>query len=87
MTANKAGQVTAFSRFPIPYCRDVPLADWPTYLYNRHIGIYAYRASVLTELAASSPSALERLELVHAGVDCLDDVCRVREILNNSVSK
>lgn len=108
VTVNKAGQATAFSRSPIPYCRDVPFADWPTHLYNRHIGIYAYRASVLTELSASSPSALERLEKleqlralwlghsismlnwlesVHAGVDCLDDVCRVRKILNNSVSK
>jgi len=108
VTVNQAGQATAFSRSPIPYCRDVPLADWPTHLYNKHIGIYAYRASVLTELSASSPSALERLEKleqlralwlghsismlnwlesIHAGVDCLDDVYRVRKILNNSVSK
>ena len=62
VTVNKAGQATAFSRSPIPYCRDVPLADWPIHLYNRHIGIYAYKASVLTELAASPTSVLERLE-------------------------
>ena len=105
---NKAGQATAFSRSPIPYCRDVPLADWPIHLYNRHIGIYAYKASVLTELAASPTSVLERLEKleqlralwlgfpismlnwldpIHAGVDCLDDVYRVRKILSNNVGE
>ena len=108
VTVNKAGQATAFSHSPIPYCRDVPLADWPIHLYNRHIGIYAYKASVLTELAASPTSVLERLEKleqlralwlgfpismlnwlepIHAGVDCLDDVNRVRKILNNNVSE
>lgn len=108
VTVNKAGLATAFSRSPIPYCRDLPLADWPTHLYNRHIGIYAYRASVLAELSAGSPSVMERLEKleqlralwlghsismlnwlepVHAGVDCLDDVCRVRNLLNNNMSK
>jgi 3-deoxy-manno-octulosonate cytidylyltransferase (CMP-KDO synthetase) len=108
VTVNKAGQATAFSRSPIPYCRDVPLADWPTHLYNRHIGIYAYKARVLTELSASTPCALEMLEKleqlralwfghsismfnwlgpIHAGVDCLDDVNRVRKVLNNSISE
>ena len=107
VTVNKAGHATAFSRSPIPYCRDVPLADWPIHLYNRHIGIYAYKAKVLTELSASPTSVLERLEKleqlralwlgfpismlnwlepIHAGVDCLDDVYRVRKILNNNVS-
>lgn len=108
VTVNKAGHATAFSRSPIPYCRDVPLADWPIHLYNRHIGIYAYKAKVLTELSASPTSVLERLEKleqlralwlgfpismlnwlepIHAGVDCLDDVNRVRKILNNNVSE
>jgi len=108
VTVNKTGQATAFSRSPIPYCRDVPLADWPIHLYNRHIGVYAYKAKVLTELTASSTSVLERLEKleqlralwlglpismlnwrepIHAGVDCLDDVHRVRKILNNNVSE
>jgi 3-deoxy-manno-octulosonate cytidylyltransferase (CMP-KDO synthetase) len=107
VTVNKAGHATTFSRSPIPYCRDVPLADWPIHLYNRHIGIYAYNAQVLTELSASPTNVLERLEKleqlralwlgfpismlnwlepIHAGVDCLDDVNRVRKILNNNVS-
>lgn len=84
------------------------MADWPIHLYNRHIGIYAYKASVLTELAASPTSVLEGLEkleqlralwlgfpismlnwleLIHVDVDCLDDVNRVRKILNNNVSE
>ena len=62
VTVNKAGQATAFSRSPIPYCRDEPMGDWPIHLYKRHIGIYAYKAKVLAELSASPTSVLERLE-------------------------
>ena len=99
---------------PLPFlalqylCRDVPLDNWPIHLYNRHIGIYAYKASVLIELAASPTSVLERLEKleqlralwlgvpvcmlnwlqpIDAGVDCLEDVNRVRKILNDNVSE
>ena len=32
-------------------------------------------------------SMLNWLEPIHAGVDCLDDVNRVRKILNNNVSE
>ena len=108
VTVNKAGNATAFSRSPIPYCRDLPLAEWPIHLYTRHIGIYAYKAKVLIDLSASPTSILERLEKleqlralwlgysismlkwlepIHAGVDCLDDVNRVRKILINNVSE
>ena len=77
-------------------------------LIVHHIGIYAYKASVLIELAASPTSVLERLEKleqlralwlevpvciinwlesIDAGVDCVEDVNRVRKILNDNVSE
>jgi 3-deoxy-manno-octulosonate cytidylyltransferase (CMP-KDO synthetase) len=59
-----------FSRAPIPYARDAfgssPAAllsalpsDVP---FARHIGLYAYRAGALRQLAAAPQSALERAE-------------------------
>jgi 3-deoxy-manno-octulosonate cytidylyltransferase (CMP-KDO synthetase) len=60
------GYAQYFSRAPIPYARDafarsrseLP-ADLPAL---RHIGIYAYRVSYLTEYANLSPTAAERFE-------------------------
>ena len=45
-----------FSRSPIPYFRN----GEPS--YRKHLGIYAYRASTLAEVAALPPSPLERAE-------------------------
>ena len=52
-----------FSRSPIPFSRGVELSEWtklnPYYL---HIGIYAYRLDVLTEIVKLTPSTLEIAE-------------------------
>ncbi len=50
-----------FSRAPIPCDRDNPpdLASW---LYVRHLGIYAYRGAFLKRYIAESPCALEQTE-------------------------
>lgn len=50
------GRALYFSRSPIPYYRQGPPA------YRKHLGIYAYRASTLAEVAALPPSPLERAE-------------------------
>jgi 3-deoxy-D-manno-octulosonate cytidylyltransferase len=50
------GRALYFSRSPIPYFR----AGAPS--YRKHLGIYAYRASTLAEVAALPPSPLERAE-------------------------
>ena len=50
------GRALYFSRSPIPYFRNGPPA------YRKHLGIYAYRASTLAEVAALPPSPLERAE-------------------------
>jgi 3-deoxy-manno-octulosonate cytidylyltransferase (CMP-KDO synthetase) len=47
-------EAITFSRSPIPFFRDISPTDWSVEYYNRHVGIYAYRASVLKKLASSS---------------------------------
>ena len=47
-----------FSRAPIPYARD----GQSTFLYRRHIGIYAYRASYIAQFSAASICQLEQTE-------------------------
>lgn len=51
-----------FSRSPIPnfyHAGEEPLLKYP---YLRHIGLYAYRASVLRELTRLAPTKLEQIE-------------------------
>jgi 3-deoxy-manno-octulosonate cytidylyltransferase (CMP-KDO synthetase) len=50
------GRALYFSRAPIPYHRQ------GTPAYRKHLGIYAYRAETLAEVAALPPSPLERTE-------------------------
>lgn len=50
------GRALYFSRAPIPYFRQGAPA------YRKHLGIYAYSARTLAEIAALPPSPLERAE-------------------------
>jgi 3-deoxy-manno-octulosonate cytidylyltransferase (CMP-KDO synthetase) len=59
VVVDRGGFAMYFSRAPIPYARD-PRGGWPP-LY-RHIGLYAYRRSVLLVLASLEPTPLERAE-------------------------
>jgi 3-deoxy-D-manno-octulosonate cytidylyltransferase len=52
----KDGRALYFSRAPIPF----PRGGAPA--YRKHLGIYAYRAKTLAELAALPPSPLEKME-------------------------
>ena len=67
----RSGKALLFSRAPIPWCRDVfgspPVASLPTSLprgvpFLRHLGLYAYRGDVLAQLAAASPTLVEKAE-------------------------
>lgn len=52
-----------FSRSVIPYVRGVEQGQWPSSTqYYTHIGMYAYRASVLEQITRLSPSPLELAE-------------------------
>jgi 3-deoxy-D-manno-octulosonate cytidylyltransferase len=50
------GRALYFSRAPIPYPRKGSPA------YRKHLGLYAYRAAALAEIAALEPSPLETIE-------------------------
>lgn len=60
VVADKKGLALYFSRAPIPFQRDVGIAS--TYFAQRHIGIYAYRASFLKAFAKMETCPLEDLE-------------------------
>lgn len=58
-----AGKALYFSRSVIPYLRGAEQQAWQsTHKYLKHIGLYAYRASVLREITDLQPSVLEQAE-------------------------
>ena len=57
------GKALYFSRSPIPYLRNTPVDEWLSKgEFYKHIGLYAYKSSVLKEIALLPPSRLEQLE-------------------------
>ena len=66
MVADDAGRALYFSRAPIPWNRDGAHGDLATQKHYaeamRHIGIYAYRAGTLRQLAGLAPTRLEAIE-------------------------
>jgi len=57
------GKAIYFSRFTIPFQRNLPAEHWlGAHPYFKHIGIYAYTASMLETLTALEPSSLEKAE-------------------------
>ncbi|WP_247231320.1 3-deoxy-manno-octulosonate cytidylyltransferase [Telluribacter sp. SYSU D00476] len=59
----KQQQVLYFSRHPIPYMRGLPEPDWLSkHTYYKHIGIYAYRTDILTQITQLPVSSLEKAE-------------------------
>ena len=58
-----AGRALYFSRSPIPYLRDVRAEEWLNdHTYLKHLGIYAFRASVLRAVTRLESTPLERAE-------------------------
>lgn len=52
-----------FSRSPIPFLRNVPLADWiDKFNYYKHIGLYAFRNDILKKITSLPVSTLEQAE-------------------------
>ncbi|MTB53097.1 3-deoxy-manno-octulosonate cytidylyltransferase [Lewinella sp. W8] len=57
------GRALYFSRHGIPFLRDVPVGQWLSRgKHLQHLGIYAFRATVLEKITALSPGALEVAE-------------------------
>jgi len=68
------GEVLYFSRSPIPFVRDLPPDQWlSSYTFWGHIGVYGYRASVLSTYLSlpvspmESAEQLEQLRFLNAG--------------------
>ena len=76
VVVDRAGFALYFSRAPIPHIRD-PRGGWPP-LY-KHIGLYAYRRSVLLVLAALEPTPLERAESLEQ-LRALEHGIRIRAV-------
>jgi 3-deoxy-manno-octulosonate cytidylyltransferase (CMP-KDO synthetase) len=63
VVCDKNKRAMYFSRSPIPYFRGLDQAQWlKKHTYYQHIGIYAYKASVLNEIHLLPPSSLEKVE-------------------------
>ena len=82
MVVDRGGFALYFSRAPIPYLRD-PRGGWPP-LY-RHIGLYAYRRSVLLVLATLEPTPLERAEALEQ-LRALEHGFRIKAVETNHES-
>lgn len=60
---DKHNRAILFSRSIIPYLRNVPQEQWLTHhTYYRHVGMYAYRATILQTIATLAPTPLELAE-------------------------
>ena len=58
-----ASRAIYFSRSVIPYLRGVERSEWlKEHTFYKHIGMYAFRASVLREITALPQSPLEKAE-------------------------
>ena len=60
---DKAGNALYFSRNPIPFMRNLDHNEWLTKgCFYKHIGIYAYKAETLRQIAEMQPTTLELSE-------------------------
>lgn len=60
---NQNQEAIYFSRHPIPYLKNIDNDKWfENHDYYKHIGIYAYRSSVLEEITALNATPLEIAE-------------------------
>lgn len=60
---DKTGNALYFSRNPIPYMRNVDHEKWlQKGSFFQHLGIYAYKAETLRQIATMQPTALELAE-------------------------
>lgn len=60
---DKDGKALYFSRNPIPFMRNLERVEWlKKGVFYQHIGIYAYKAETLHQVAQMQPSSLEMSE-------------------------
>lgn len=60
---DKQGRALYFSRNPIPFMRGIDVNEWMFHgTFYKHVGIYAYKANTLRQIASMTPAALEIAE-------------------------
>lgn len=60
---NKKDEAIYFSRSIVPYIRDAHHTEWlDKHTFYKHIGMYGYRADVLTQITQLPQSSLEKAE-------------------------
>jgi len=63
VVVNNKGEAMYFSRSPIPYFRNLEQVEWVTqHTYYKHIGMYAYKTTVLEKITRLNISSLEKVE-------------------------
>lgn len=63
LVKDASGRALYFSRSPIPHVRNVNLSLWlERSVFYKHIGLYAYRRDVLSQITSLEPSTLEKAE-------------------------
>jgi len=87
VVTDASGRAMLFSRAPVPYFRGLPQDAWiSNYRYFKHIGIYAYRTSVLEKLVQLEPAppelaeSLEQLRWLWNGYRIYTDVTEYETI-------
>lgn len=82
---SKAGYALYFSRSVIPYMRGAEQNEWLAsgrQTYYKHIGIYAYRASVLRRISGMEQSLLEQTEKLEQ-LRWLENGLRIKTAITN----
>ena len=74
---DQSGNALYFSRFPIPFYRDVN--DSGLHSHFAHIGLYVYRRDVLLRLASLPPTPLEQAEALEQ-LRALENGIRIRVV-------
>jgi 3-deoxy-manno-octulosonate cytidylyltransferase (CMP-KDO synthetase) len=83
---NHAGEVLYFSRHTLPYFRGLEPDEWlQRHTYYKHIGIYAYRADILTKITRLPVSNLERAEGLEQ-LRWLENGYKVKAVVTNEDS-
>lgn len=63
LVVNNADEALYFSRSVIPYLKTVHKNEWlEKHLFLKHLGIYAYRTDILSQITTLKPSTLELAE-------------------------
>lgn len=63
LITDKRGYAIYFSRSTIPYLRGCPQGEWgDNFPYHKHIGLYAYKPEILSEICRMERSSLEIAE-------------------------